>query len=165
MRRRTSSTCPSRMRTSMAPSPSTRARTSVMISRSAIARLALGAERRRAGVEGAVQSHDVALGQPVTRHPRRERPRVGLLHWAEAAVAAAVVARAQRAAAGVGHRAQARRAVGDHHADVAAALALDADTVAGDLRLALVEVGADDLQQLALVGRAAVELEVDRDVV
>ena len=59
------------------------------------------------------------------------------------------------------HRAQARRAVGDHHADVAAALALDADAVAGDLRLALVEVGADDLQQLALVGRAAVELEVD----
>src|SRR5512133_854620 len=129
------------MRTSMAPSPSTRARTSVMISRSAIARLALGAERGRAGVEGAVQADHVALGQPVTRHPGRERPGVGLLHRPEAAVAAAVVARAQGAAAGVGHRAQARRSVRDHHADVAAALALDADAVPGDLRLALVEVG------------------------
>jgi hypothetical protein len=55
--------------------------------------------------------------------------------------------------------------VGDHHAHVAAALALHADAVARDRRAALVEVGADDLQQLALVGRTAIELEIDRDVI
>ena len=43
-----------------------------------------------------------------------------------------MVARAQRAAAGVRDRAQARSAVRDHHADVAAALALDAHAVRGD---------------------------------
>jgi hypothetical protein len=41
-----------------------------------------------------------------------------------------VVGGAQRAAARVRHRAEARRAVGDHHADVARALALDADSPA-----------------------------------
>src|SRR5690349_24012199 len=109
MRSLTSVTWPSRTRTSMAPSPSTRASTSVRISRSAIARLALGAERRRGRVEGPVQPHDVLLGHAVAGHPRAERRGVGLLHRAEAAVAAAVIARAQRPAAGVGHRAEARR--------------------------------------------------------
>src|SRR5919198_4163454 len=161
MRSLTSCTSPSRTRTSIAPSPSTRASTSVRISRSAIACLALRGERSRAGVERAVEAHDVALRQAVPRQPGAQRTGVGLLHRAEAAVAAAVVARAQRPTAGVRHRAHARRAVGDHDADVAAPLALHADAVRGDLRLALVEVGADDLQELALVGRAAVEFEVN----
>src|SRR5512133_1612441 len=164
MRSLTSWTRPSRTRTSIAPSPSTRASILVRISRSAMVRLALGPERRRAGVERAIQAHDVALGQVVTGQPAPERARIGLLHRPETAVAAAVVARAQRTAAGVRHRAQARRAVSDHHADVAAALALDAHAVTGDLGPALVQIGADDLEQLALVGRAAVELEVDGHV-
>src|SRR4051795_12096388 len=102
MRNLTSCTCPSRTRTSMAPSPSTRARTSVRISRSAIAGLALGAERRRGRVEGSIQAHDVLVGHAVGGHPGAERRRVGLFHRAEAAVAAAVVAGAQRSTAGVG---------------------------------------------------------------
>ena len=53
----------------------------------------------------------------------------GRLLRPEAAVAAAVVGRAQRAAPGLGHRPQAGRAVRHHHADVAAPLALDADAV------------------------------------
>src|SRR6476646_8014168 len=126
MRSCTSCTWPSRMRTSIAPSPSTRASTSVRISRSAIARLALGAERRGAGIERAVQPYDVLLGHAVAGHPRPECGGVGLLHRSEAAIAAAVVARAQRPAAGVRDGAHARRAVGDHHAHVAAALALHA---------------------------------------
>ena len=44
------------------------------------------------------------------------------------------------------------------------ALALDADAVGGDRGLALVEEGADHLEQLVAVDRAALELEVDVDV-
>src|SRR6476619_7103337 len=101
MRSLTSCTWPSRTRTSIAPSPSTRASISVTILRSAMVRLALGAKRRRARVEGPVQAHDVALGQIVAGQPAAERARVGLFHRPEAAVAAAVVARAQRPASRV----------------------------------------------------------------
>src|SRR5829696_6098743 len=61
-------------------------------------------------------------------------------------------------------RPEAGGAVGDHHADVAGPLALDADGVAGDRRRALVEEGADHLEQLVAVDRAALQLEVDVDV-
>ena len=88
----------------------------------------------------------------------------GRLHRPEAAVAAAVVGGAERAAAGVGDRTEAGGAVGDHDADVAAPLALDADAVRGDRRAAVLQEGADHLEQLALVDRAALQLEVDRDV-
>src|SRR3954469_3024288 len=113
MRSRTSSTRPSRTRTFSAPSPSTRASASVTNTRSGML------------VEAAVEPHDVALGQAVLRQPGTERVAVGRFHRPEAAVAAAVVARAQRATAGVRQGAEARRAVRDHHAHVAAALALD----------------------------------------
>ena len=117
------------------------------------------------GVEGAVDAHEVALARPRARHPRAQRRGVRRLHRPEAAVAAAVVGRAERAAAGVGDRPEARRAVRDHHADVAAPLALDADAVRAASRgRAPVEEGADHLEQLALVDRAAAQLEVDRHV-
>jgi hypothetical protein len=54
--------------------------------------------------------------------------------------------------------------VGDHHAHVPSALALDADAVVGDRGLPFVEEGADHLEQLVAVDRAALELEVDVDV-
>jgi hypothetical protein len=54
--------------------------------------------------------------------------------------------------------------VGDHHADVAGPLALDADAVVGDRGLPLVDEGADHLEQLVAIDRAALELEVDVDV-
>src|SRR3954463_6799955 len=119
MRRRTSSTTPSRTRTCSAPSPSTRASAVATRMRSVIGE----------GVEGAVQAHDVALGKAVRGHPRAERARIRRLHRPEAAEAAAVVARAQRAAARVRDRAEARRAVRDGDADVPGALALDAHAV------------------------------------
>jgi hypothetical protein len=40
-------------------------------------RLALGAERRRAGVEGAIQAHDVALGQVGDGQPAPSEPALG----------------------------------------------------------------------------------------
>ena len=88
----------------------------------------------------------------------------GRLHRPEAAVAAAVVGRAECAAAGVRDRPEAGRAVGDHHADVAARLALEADAVRRDLRPAAVNERSDHLEQLALVDRAAVQFVVDLDV-
>src|SRR4051794_27741210 len=138
MRRCTSSTCPSWMRRNIAPSPSTRASRSVLIVRVSVT--------EGLDVEGPVHAHEVDLFHPQAREPRVERLRTRGLHRAEAAVAAAVVGRAERAAAGVGDRAQARRAVRDHHADVARALALDADAVRGDRGLALIQERADDLE-------------------
>ena len=58
----------------------------------------------------------------------------------EAAVAAAPQRRTEVAAAGLGHRAEARHAMGDHDADGAIALALDAFAVARDVRPAAVEI-------------------------
>src|SRR3954469_8101222 len=136
MRRRRSATSSPLMRTYIAPSPSTRASASVrsvrVRRRSALTRLALGPERRRRRVEGAVDAHDVGLADPQPPEPVAERAGVRRLHRPEAAVAAAVVARAQRSAAGVRDRPEARRPVRDHHADVAAPLALDADAVGLD---------------------------------
>jgi hypothetical protein len=51
--------------------------------------------------------------------------------------------------------------VRDHHAHVAALLALETHAVGRDVRLAADQQGRDDLQQLAPVDRAAVQLEVD----
>src|SRR5688572_15110875 len=125
------------MRRNIAPSPSTRASRSVLIVRVSVT--------EGLGVEGPVDAHEVDLVHPEALQPRVQRLRPRGLHRAEAAVAAAVVGRAQRAAAGVRDRAEAGRAVGDHHADVAGALALDADAVRGDRGTELVEVRADDL--------------------
>src|SRR4029453_6901427 len=127
MRSCTSATMPPSMRTYIAPSPSTRASASTLIVR--LMGLARLAERRRAGVECAVDAHQVSIGKPQLLQPRGQSRRVGGLHRPEAAVAAAVVGRAQRTAAGVRDRTEARCAVGDHDADGVAALALDADAV------------------------------------
>src|SRR3954451_8109360 len=135
MRSFTSATWPSRSRTSIAPSPSTRARYSVMNLRS-VATGSAGRRAERLGVcvEGPVHADDVALLDAVPLHPVGQRAGVRRLHGAEAAVAAAVVGRAERSAPGVRQRAQARCPVRAHHTDVAAALALHAHAVGADRR-------------------------------
>src|SRR3954471_8100173 len=120
-----------------APSPSTRASTSTLIVLLAMA-LGLLAERRRRGVERLEQPADLAARRAERDQLIGERPGARRVARAEAAVAAARVARAQRAAAVVGHRPQAWRAVRDHDADVAAQLALDAHRVMGNIGLAAV---------------------------
>ncbi len=80
---------------------------------------------------------------------------------AEAAVAAPPVGRAQRAAAGPGHRAQAGCAVRDQDARRAAGLALEAHAVPRQVRLAPQQQRGQRVQQLPPVDRAAVELQVD----
>ena len=59
---------------------------------------------------------DAVTGHSVTAQQRDQRRGVRRGGGPEAAVAAAVVRRAQRPASGVGHRAQAGNAVGDNHA-------------------------------------------------
>src|SRR4051812_317658 len=141
------------MRRNIAPSPSTRASRSVLIVRVSLMRFTRGAERLGVGVERPVDAYEVHLLHPETGEPRAERLGAWRLHRAEAPVAPAVVGGAQRAAARMGDRPEARRAVGHHHADVAAALALDAHAVRGDGGPAVVQERADDLEQLVLVDR------------
>ena len=54
--------------------------------------------------------------------------------------------------------------MGDRHADRAASLALRADARRGDLGTAAGQLGADHLEQLVLVDRAAAQLEVNSDM-
>src|SRR5450755_2642460 len=170
MRSCTSSTSRSRMRTLIAPSPSTRARAAVLIRRlrggssgAAIA-LTFALEGGCARVERAVHANQVDVVYVELAHPGAQRCGVGRLHRPEAAVATAIERRAQRTATGVRHRAQAGRAVSDHDAVVAAQLALLADARGGDRCHATAERGPDHLEQLILVDRAALQLEIDRDV-
>src|SRR5690348_12056992 len=113
MRSSTCSTCPSRRRTYIAPSPSTRARASVRSTRvrlpsaDRLMRLALCAERLAGGVERAERAQHVAVARAeLVLPPGRQGCGVGRLLGTEAAVAAPVVGRTERAAAGVRHGAQ-----------------------------------------------------------
>ena len=60
-------------------------------------------------------------------------------------------------------RPEARRAL-HHHADRSALLALDADAVGRDRRLAAGEKRGNHLEELRLVDRAALQFEIDRNV-
>ena len=90
---------------------------------------------RRVGVEACGSADEVGGRR---RRGRRiqaaQRRGVGRLHRPEAAVAAAVVAGQSAPQPAWVTGPEAGRAVGDHHADVAAPLALDADAVGGDRR-------------------------------
>src|SRR5512138_3124005 len=130
MRSLTSATRPARSWTVSPPSPAARARASTLTTRLrtfVLIGVARGAEEGRVGVVGAEGPHQVgpALAE-VGLPPGAERGGVGGLGWAEAGVAAPLVRGADGAAAGLGDRPQAGRAVGGHHADRAAALALEA---------------------------------------
>ncbi len=94
----------------------------------------------------------------------RQRDRVRRLHRAKAPVAAAVVRRAERAAAGVRDRTETGVPCATITQTVAAPLALDADARRRDRRPAAMQKGVEHLEQLPLVDRAAVQLEVDRHV-
>ena len=158
------------MRTYIAPSPSTRASMFVRIVRvrggsgGGVMRIAFLLELGTGRVERAEDVVQLPFGGAESLAPAREGGRVRGLLGPEAAVAAAVVRRADRPAPRVRDRPEARSSVRDHHADVAAPLALDADALRGDARLSPVQEGAQHLEQLALVDRAPLQLEVDRHV-
>src|SRR5262245_8799818 len=114
-------------------------------------RFTLPAEGRGPCVEGAVNLYQVQLSNTQAAEPRAQRNRVRRLLRPVATVTAAIICRAKRAAAGVSHRAETGRAVRDRHANVSAQLAFHADAVGRRVRLAFVEEGVDDFDELALV--------------
>src|SRR4051794_20308920 len=110
----------------------------------------LFAEWRLPDVERAVDPLYVALGHAALRELAAQRRRVRCLHRPEAAVAAAVIRRADRAAAGMRHRPETRDAA-YQHAGGAAQLALDADAVRRRVGFATVQERQQHLDQLVLV--------------
>src|SRR6516165_5768850 len=112
-------------------------------------------ERLGSGVEGAEEALDVAVAAAEPPQQRHQRARVRALHGPETAEAAAVVGGAERVAAGLRDRAETRRAMRHHHANDAAPLALGANARGRDTGPAAVQERRHDLEQLALVDRAA----------
>src|SRR5512135_515851 len=88
--------------------------------------LALPAEGFRPGVVRAEQVLDLALLHAVPAEPGGKTGGVRSAFRPETAVAAAVAGRAEIAAAGLGHRAEAGRTLGHHDAHRAPLLAFDA---------------------------------------
>src|SRR5262245_7663374 len=151
------------MTTVSAPSPSTRARLSTLIVLRAMA-FRLLTERLTVGIEGAIETMDIAIACTELSELLRQCCGVRRLHRAVAAVAAAVVARTERTTTGMGDRPEAGRAVRDHDADITPELALDADAVRRHCRLASCQKRGNHLDQLVLVYGTAAELEIDLDV-
>src|SRR6516162_10835991 len=149
-------TWPSCTTTSRPPSPSTLARAGTVTDRPPLVlpwvmRFGLLAERGGVGVERAEHPGQVGMVDAEPLPPGRQRGGVGCLHRPEAAVAAACVRRAQRAAPGVRHRAEAGRAVRDHHAGDPGALALDAHAVPADVRPAAVQERRHHVEELPAI--------------
>ncbi len=105
-----------------------------------------------------------AVAEAETPQPGGERRSVRRLLRPETAVAAAVMARAQDAAARLRDGAETRRAVRDHYAQIALALAVEADTVRRHIRLAAIQKGGHHVEELRLVDRTAAQFEIDRHV-
>src|SRR5512134_250469 len=164
MRSLTSATWPPRTSTVRPPSPSTRARASttiVLLRALVLIGITRHSEGGGPGVVAAEGPDELGPGGgELLLPPAAERGGVGRLGGAEAAVAAALVGRADRPAAGLGDGAEAGRAVGGHHADRAPPLALEADGVGRDVGAAPAEEGPQDLDELDLADRAAPQLEV-----
>src|SRR6266536_5632012 len=150
MSSRASTTWPSSTITSSLPSPSTRASAGTVTERlrrlPCVMGLGLLAESICACVEGAEHPGQVRVVHAELLPPGGQRRGVRGLHRAEAAVTAAAVRRAQRAAAGLGYRPEAGRAVGDHHARDPGPLALDAHAVAADIGSAPVQERGDHIK-------------------
>src|SRR6185437_8814029 len=126
--------------------------------------LALLAEGLGPVVDAAEAPQRLLRHHALPDEPIGERSRVGALARTEAAVATAIVARTEGAAAGVRHRAEARLAAGHGHADVPAALAFHADALVADARPPAREHRGDQLEELILGDGAAAQLEVDGHV-
>src|SRR5215472_15156262 len=105
----------------------------------------------RIGVEAAKRPQNVLVVHAELSQLCAQRGSIGCFFWAVAAIAAARISWADGAAPCVGHRAKAWHTPRDHHTDGAAQLALYTDAVRRRIRLALVQISADDLEQLLFV--------------
>ncbi len=102
---------------------------------------------------------------PKLEEPPRERVAVRRLGGTEASVAPAAHAGADRAAPRAGHGTEARLALGHHHADVAALLALDADRGGGRAGHRALEQPRERREQLSPVDGAPGQLQIHLHVV
>src|ERR1022692_4733214 len=90
-------------------------------------RFAFFAERLSVGVEPAEGPHQISFAHTEPAPPGAQRRGVRRFLRPKASITSAGVGRAQSAAANLGHRAEAGRALRDHHADRAALFALHAE--------------------------------------
>src|SRR5262249_52207279 len=128
--------------------------------------LALTAEGLSGGIEAAKSAHEVGLGDSQTAvPPGAERRRVRCLLGAKAAVAAAVVGWADSPTPRLRYRAKTGRAACHHDAHCAAPLAFEAHAVGWSVRLASVQKGTDDLEELLFVDRTTAQFKIHAHMV
>src|SRR5579885_385492 len=125
-------------------------------------RLALLPKWPGIGIEGPIGAQQILLGHSKLLPARAQRNGIGRLFRPITAITATVVGRADRATARVRNRTKTRNALRNHHANRAAQFTLHTHAVRRDSGLGLVQVGADHLEQLVLVDRAAVQFKIDR---
>src|SRR5216683_3802941 len=128
-------------------------------------RFTLLAECAGIGIEAAEYPQNVLILHAKLSQLCAQRGGIGRFFRAIAAITATIVGWADGAAPGVRDGAQTWDTSCNHHTNGATQLALYTDAVRRCVRLALVQVGADDLQQLMFVNGAAAQLEVHKDVV
>src|SRR5208337_535441 len=128
-------------------------------------RFALSAERLSVGVEPSEGQHQITLAHSQLTPPRAERCCVRRFFWPEASVTTARVGGTEGAAAYLGHRTEAGRALRDHYANRAALLALSANAVRRRVWLASIQKRAEDFHQLIFVDGATPQFEINKHVV
>src|SRR5208282_4787172 len=126
---------------------------------------ALLTERGRGRVEVAVDALQRLLIHAKSGKLLAQGVCVRRFHRPITSVAATVVGRAQCAATGMSDRSEARRAMRYHHADVVLEFAFDANAMRRGAGPASFEESRNYFKQLALVDRAATQLEINRNMV
>ena len=117
------------------------------------------------GVESAINAFERLVVHPELLQPTAERGRIRRFLRTETAIAAAIIGRAKRAAAGMGDGTKAWRAMGDHNAGVALKFALYANAMRRRRGASTDKKGAENLDQLMLVDRAATQLEINAHMI
>src|SRR5512135_1848879 len=138
----TSATLPSFTRTKSAPSPSTLASWSTLMTLLLMS-ITLLPEGNRIGIESPEREHDVMVALAELFEMSAKRRRIRILHRSVAAVAAAVIRRAERTAPRLRDRSETGELLCHHDTDCPPELAFHADAVGGNVRLPAVQERAD----------------------
>src|SRR5947209_13367482 len=112
-------------------------------------------------VETAKRAHDVRIFYAELTPSGTQCNRIRGLFWSIATVAATMIGRTNSSATSMSDRAKTWSTMCHHHTDSSLQLALDADAVRWRVRLATMQIGTDDLDELMFVDGAAIQLEVN----
>lgn len=123
--------------------------------------LALQTEGGRIAIEVPQERDELSRRMAVINPPIAQARRVGLDRRTVAAIATAVEAGAERPAAGMRHRAEARDTPGDRDADDPLSFAVETDGVTRRSRSPAGDQRREDFNQLMMIDRAAPQLEID----